>query len=84
MILKSYPSKFLEFDTSGELIVINQDDTYSNVTLANGSTVSFQSISNDLDPSLSIEEQLDFLPGGAQVTLRGRVTDDDTGVVLYC
>jgi len=71
--------QFLEFDTSGELIVINQDDSYSSVTLQNGSEVTFKSISNDLDSSLSIEDQLDFLPGGVQVTLRGRVTDDVTG-----
>jgi len=71
--------QFLEFDTSGELIVINQDDSYSNVTLQNGSEVTFKSISNNLDSSLSIEDQLDFLPGGVQVTLRGRVTDDVTG-----
>jgi len=71
--------QFLEFDTSGELIVINQDDSYSNVTLENGSEVSFKSISNNLDVSLAMEDQLDFLPGGVQVTLRGRVTDDVTG-----
>jgi len=71
--------QFLEFDTSGELIVINQDDSYSNVTLQNGSEVTFKSISNNLDSSLEIGDQLDFLPGGVQVTLRGRVTDDVTG-----
>ena len=71
--------QFLEFDTSGELIVINQDDSYSNVTLENGSEVTFKSISNNLDSSVAMEDQLDFLPGGVQVTLRGRVTDDVTG-----
>ena len=70
--------QFLEFDTSGELIVINQDDQYSNVTLNNGDTVTFKSIANDLDPSVPIGDQLDYLPGGVQVTLRGRITDDVT------
>ena len=71
--------QFLEFDTSGELIVINQDDSYSNASLAHGSVVTFESIANNLDPDVPITDQLDFLPGGVQVTLRGRVTDDVTG-----
>jgi len=71
--------QFLEFDTSGELIVINQDDSLSDVTLADGSEVTFESISNNLDSNTPIGDQLDFLPGGVQVTLRGRVTDDVTG-----
>ena len=71
--------QFLEFDTTGELIVINQDDTYANVSLASGDIVSFKSISNDLDPSVSIEDQLDYLPGGVQMTVRGRMTSEETG-----
>jgi len=71
--------QFLEFDTSGRLIVINQDDTYSNATLADGDTITFKSISRDLDPEKSIEDQLELLPGGVQVTLRGRATDEETG-----
>ena len=69
--------QFLEFDTSGELIVINQDDTLSETSLINGDSVSFKSIGNDLDPEVAIGDQLDYLPGGVQMTLRGRVTDDN-------
>ena len=67
--------QFLEFDTSGELIVINQDDTNESVSLSTGDTVTFRSISNNLNPAVPIGEQLDFLPDGIQVTLRGRSTD---------
>ena len=74
--------QFLEFDTSEAFTVINQDDTYSSVSLANGDVVTFESIAKDLDPNIPIEEQLDYLPGGAQVTLQGRGTDDVTGEIL--
>jgi len=70
--------QFLEFDTSGALVVLNQDDTYSNVSLANGDVFTFKSISSDLDPGVPIEDQLDLLPGGVQVTLRGRVFDEES------
>lgn len=71
--------QFLEFDTSGELIVINQDDSYADTSLSSGDVVSFKSIANDLEPSVPIEDQLDFLPGGVQVTIRGRIVDAVTG-----
>jgi len=71
--------QFLEFDTSGRLIVLNQDDTYADTSLNNGDIVTFKSISRDLDPTLPIEDQLDVLPGGVQVTLRGKVMDKKTG-----
>jgi len=71
--------QFLEFDTSGGLIVINQDDTYSNTTLKNGDVATFKSISDNLDPDVPIEDQLDILPGGVQLTLRGRTIDEVTG-----
>ena len=48
--------------------------------MADGSEVTFRSISNNLDSGIPIGDQLDFLPGGVQVTLRGRVTDTTTGV----
>ena len=72
--------QFIEFDTSGELIVINQDDTYSNVSLANGAVVTFTSISSDLDPALPISDQLELVPGGLQLMVKAKVTDDVTGV----
>lgn len=68
--------QFLEFDTSGNLIVINQDDSFSNTSLTNGDIISFKSISNDLDPEVAIGDQLDYLPGGVQLTVRGKVTND--------
>jgi len=68
--------QFLEFDTSGNLIVINQDDTsYFNTSHVSGDIVTFRSISNDLDPDVPMEDQLDYLPGGVQLTLQGRLVE---------
>ena len=74
--------QFLEFDTTGELIVINQDDSYANASLATGDVVTFESISSNLDPCVPIEEQLDFFPGGVQVTMRGLVTVDGEELIV--
>ena len=71
--------QFLEFDTSGKLIVLNQDDTYADTSLTNGDIATFKSISRDLDPALPIEDQLNLLPGGVQVTLRAKSVDQATG-----
>ena len=73
--------QFIEFDTSGELIVINQDDTYSSVSLANGATVTYKSISSDLDATLPVSDQLDLVSGGMQLVVKAKVTDGTTGEV---
>jgi len=67
--------QFLEFDTSGNVVVINQDDTYNNVTFQNGDIVRYDSVSMDLDENLDLENQLGFVPGGVQLTIRGRPLD---------
>jgi hypothetical protein len=72
--------QFLEFDTSGNLVVINQDDSYFDTSLGDGDSFEFTSISADLDPSVGIEDQLDLVPGGAQLTLKG--LDADGGDVM--
>jgi len=72
--------QFLEFDTTGTLLVINQDDTYEDVNLVTGDAVTFQSVSGELDPDEPISDQLDKVPGGAQLTLRGQAVDDATGL----
>ena len=74
--------QLIEFDTSGELIVINQDDTYSNVSLENGATVTFTSISSDMDPTLPVSDQPDLVPGGLQLVVKAEVTDGTTGEVM--
>jgi hypothetical protein len=71
---------FLEFDTSGNLVVINQDDTYFDTSLSDGDSFEFTSISSDLDASISLEDQLDLVPGGVQLTLRG-LGEDGSGVL---
>ena len=64
-------ASFIEFDTSSDLNIINQDSTYFGTTLANGAVISYPSISNQLDLETPVEEQLDLLPGGVMVVLFG-------------
>jgi hypothetical protein len=70
---------FIEFDTSGEFIVLSQDDTYLTTSLGQGDTVTFTSISNDLDPDVPASEQTELIPGGVMVTIKAKYTDAETG-----
>ena len=66
---------FLEFDTSGDLTVINQDDTYIDVSLGDGDPLTFNSVSSFLDTSLPLSEQMSnpaLVPGGASMILYGK------------
>ena len=63
--------QFVEFGSDDELIVINQDDTYSNVSLHNGAEVSFTSISNMLGSNAPMSDQVGIYPGGVQIAIRG-------------
>ena len=74
--------QFLEFDTSGELIVINQDDTYGDVDLADGDVLTFDSISSNLVPGVAASDQQDYFPGGAQITMRGKIATGDGEIVV--
>ncbi|EJK60685.1 hypothetical protein THAOC_18917 [Thalassiosira oceanica] len=67
--------QFLEFGDRGDLTVINQDDTYSDVDLRNGDTLTFDSISSNLLGGASLGEQSEYVPGGVQIFIRGRVVD---------
>ena len=69
--------QFLEFDTQGDLKVINQDDTYVDVSLADGDTLKFYSKSSFLDGGKTLEEQMDYVPGGASLILYGRTGNGD-------
>ena len=74
--------QFLEFDTSGDLTVINQDDTYADVSLGSGDRLKFTSISSMLDTSLSLEDQMSnpaLVPGGASLILYGKT---ESGAVV--
>lgn len=62
---------FLEFDSSGDLTVINQDDTYADVSLVTGATLDFESASSFLDTSVQLEDQ-GLVPGGASLILYGK------------
>jgi hypothetical protein len=65
--------QFIEFDTTGKLIVINQDDTYASISETNGATFSFKSISSELDSTVDIADQLDKVPGGIQITIDAKI-----------
>jgi len=63
---------FFEFDTSGQLTIINVDDTYlipNDQELTNGATITFESISSTLNMSIPLEDQL--VPGGAGLLMLG-------------
>ena len=71
-----FSAQFLEMDTSTNMNIINQDDSYlNNATFPpsdNGITdytLTYTSISSTLNPDLSIEEQLDIVPGGVILIL---------------
>lgn len=67
--------QFLEFDISNELKVINQDNTYANVSLASGNRIKFTSVSSFLDTTLPLDSQMDspvLVPGGASLILYGK------------
>lgn len=70
---------FLEVDTTPELNILNQDSTYFSTNLNDGDIVSYTSISNMLDPSTPLEDQLEYVPGGVVVVLFGT---DEEGVVV--
>jgi len=67
--------QFLEFDTSGDLVVINQDDTYADVSLGDGALLNFTSASSFLDTSIPLEDQTSspaLVAGGASMILYGK------------
>lgn len=63
---------FAEVNSDGSLVVINKNDTLSDVELENGAVVQFESISSTLDPDVGIEEQLSNVPGGVTLLLVGK------------
>ena len=69
----------LEVDTSPELNIINQDSTYFTTNLESGALVTYTSISNQLDHTVPIEDQMEYVPGGVVVVLFGN--DEDGNVV---
>ena len=74
--------EFLEFNTSGDLTVINQDDTYADVSLGDGDTLTFNSISSLLDTSVPLADQMSspaLVPGGASLSLYGTT---ETGEIV--
>jgi len=64
-------AQFLEMDTSENMNIINQDDQYLNSDIPLPEILSFTSISSTLDPTLSLEEQIDIVPGGVILILVG-------------
>ena len=74
--------QFLEFDTSGDLTVINQDDTYADVSLSDGDKLKFNSASSFLDTTSTLGDQMSnpaLVPGGASLILYGKTA---SGVVV--
>lgn len=68
---------FLEVDTTSEMVIINQDSSYFTTNLTDGSVVTFTSISNQLDDTLPIQNQMEYVPGGIVLVLYGYDEDDN-------
>lgn len=72
---------FIEFDTSGTLTLINENATYLvDANFTEGMMISFPSISQLLDPSMTLEEQMQYVPGGAGLFMFAN--NDDGDVIL--
>ncbi len=68
-------AQFLEFDTKGDLTVINQDNTYNSTTMKDGAAMQFYSVSSMLDTSVPLADQMEkpaLVPGGASLILYGK------------
>ena len=67
-------AQFLEIDTSPDMTIINQDDSYLNLTdfYEEDITLSYTSISATLDPKMSLDDQIEDVPGGAILVLIGQ------------
>ena len=76
-----YDVQFLEFDTTPDMLVISQEDA-DGLALADGDAISFASASAGLVPGESASDQLARVPGGVQITVRGRLLDGETGEEL--
>mmetsp|Transcript_5282 Transcript_5282/g.10250 ORF Transcript_5282/g.10250 Transcript_5282/m.10250 type:complete len:430 (+) Transcript_5282:136-1425(+) len=57
--------------------VINVDDQYTNVDFRTSSSFDLRSISSSLDPSESIEDQVDYVPSTAVLFMIGRNSAED-------
>jgi hypothetical protein len=68
--------QFLEMDTSPDMNIINQDDTYL-VIDSDVSSLSYTSVSASLDPSTSLNDQLDKVPGGVILILIGATSSGE-------
>ena len=69
-------AQFLEMDTSPDMNIINQNDEYIYIpddpSDVSDVTLSYTSVSANLDPAVPLEDQLDLLPGGVILILVGR------------
>ena len=74
-------AQFLEIDTSPDMTIINQDDSYLNLTdfSEKDITLSYTSVSATLDPNMSLEDQISDVPGGAILVLIGQ---DENGELV--
>ena len=87
----SLPNQFLEvvgvlfkeydhYFPNGWYSTIHEDDTYADVSLADGDVLTFKSISKTLDTSLPLEDQMSgpaLVPGGASLIIYGKNENDE-------
>lgn len=63
---------FAEVNSDGSLLIINKNDTLSDVELENGAVVQFESVSSTLDSNVGIDDQLSKVPGGVTLLVVGK------------
>ena len=71
--------QFIEFDRSGKLIVINQNSEYENVTVKNDESHTLASVTKKLNSYTPLNDQLEYIPGGIQIALRGSIDIEEDG-----
>ena len=81
-IIPAYISSifFIEFDTSGELNIINENDSFLSTNLTSGQEFSFDSIAQQLDTTQELQDQMDLVPGGAGLFIIGSNEDGEAVV----
>lgn len=72
---------FIEFDTSGTLTLINEDTSYfDDANFTEGTMITYPSISQSLDASMRLDEQMQYVPGGAGLFMFG---SNSEGEVIF-
>ena len=68
---------FLEIDSTTDFDILNQDSTYFQTALPTNSIINYTSISSNLNASLPIEDQMEYVPGGVMLLMFGMNEEEE-------